>query len=209
MRAGRITRRGLECAVPPSLTWVLGAQVPHLLVMRVRQFCSSEGPAQAPNGSISDTACLLEVNWYRAGTGDREGLPPSWGAVLGSGVGTAEVIELLTHPPDDSNVTGSFHAPVDAAGVRMRVSGHEANPGYRLRPALMDLELQECQAERGASRLQLAWTVTPTGAVESVTATGADDAVNACVKEKLEQLTLTCTPTGEPIPMQTTLCLAN
>ncbi len=90
----------------------------------------------------------------------------------------------------------------------MTVAPMETNPGYRLRSAIGGLGIEECQAERGANQLQLSWTVTPTGAIESARVQGGDEAIRSCVREKLEQLALPCTPSGDPIAMQTTLCLA-
>jgi len=207
--AGKTSRRGVACAAAPSLSWVLGARIEHLVVARYTHQCSEETPM---NSDLEPTgppriACAVHVSWSRAGSRNPDGLPPARSIRVPTDADTAAIIEALTQPPDDSRVVGSLSSMMEGRG-RMRLAAVDGGSGYRLRSAVDELEVGECQAERGASQLQLAWTVTPTGAVESVTVAGGDDAVNACVKDKLEQLSLSCTPGGEPVEMQTTLCLA-
>ncbi len=211
VEAGKTSSRGPVCAVPPSLTWVLGAQVSNLVVAKVDQSCRESTPVDAnmqPTGP-AETVCDLLISWRRAGSLSDDGLPPLFRRTLPATPTTEATVAALTaDPPRDSAILGALGG-LGGSGARMSVGAIEGDPGYRIRAALEALEINGCQTERGANRLQLAWTVSATGAIESVTATGGDDAVNACVKAKLEQLTLTCTPGGDPIPMQTTLCLAN
>lgn len=211
IEAGKTSSRGPVCAAPPSLTWVLGSQVPNLVVAKVDQSCHDATPIDEnmqPTGP-AETVCDLIISWRRAGSLSDEGLPPLFRRTLPASPTTEAMVATLTaDPPRDSAIFGALGG-LGGSGARMSVGAIDGDPGYRIRAALEALEINGCQTERGASRLELAWTVTPTGVVESVAVEGGDDTVNTCVKAKLEQLTLTCTPSGDPIPMQTTLCLAN
>jgi len=209
VEASKTSRRGPECAAAPSLSWVLGAQVENLVVASVEQACHAviEVDENGRGAEAAERMCELTIGWHRAGSSDTEGLPPSFRRELPTEVTTQAVVESLSSDPaPQGGLLGALSG--GGSAVRLRVAAVETNPGYRLRTALGDLDLSECQTERGASELQLGWTVTPTGAVESVTVQGGEDAVSACVREKLQQLAFPCTPSGDPIAFQTTLCLA-
>lgn len=209
VEAGKTSRRGPECAAAPSLTWVLGAQVENLVVAKVTQACHEvvEVDENGRGTEAAERMCELTIGWHRAGSSETEGLPSFFRRELPTEVTTAAIVESLSsEPPDRAGILGALGGGGNA--VRLNVSPAETNPGYRLRSALGELELSECQTQRGASQLQLGWTVTPTGAVESVTVQGGDEAVSTCVREKLQQLAFPCTPSGDPLAMQTTLCLA-
>ena len=209
VEGGRTSLRGPECAAPPSLSWVLGSQNPNLVVARVSHSCGDVMRLDSELEPIgpSHRECRVHVRWSRAGSLDETGLPRDMAVEVDPNADTAAMIDAATSEDPAARQIGSYR-PTGADGVAVHLAPIAANPGFALRTALMRAAIVACQPQRGANRLQLGWTVTPTGTVEAVTVEGGDPRVNECVKQKLEQLALPCTPDGAPIAMQTTLCLA-
>jgi len=198
--SGRTRAGGPVCAAPPTLPWILGAGQ-NLVVATVRHECGEVlNQGQQPTGERS---CHLSLLWSRAGSKDREGLPDDRHRIdLPAEADTAAVVAALESEPVGGGLFGM------GGMVRVSVAEVEGNPGYGLGRAIEGLDLRSCRAEPGVSELRARWSVTPTGALDEVVVEGGDEAVNACVKAKLEALRLPCPPGGAQA-MSTAICIAN
>ena len=206
VESGRLERRGPVCATPPSIEWVLGLRERNLVVAEVAHRCET---IETEEGE--DTVCRLEVVFSRAGS--TEGVPYGRMADVPADADARALATIIgSWDAGDISLEGEFEGR-----RRLSVAPVEGNPGYRIRRALVDLSLHECEAFHGLAELNLRWTVTPAGVVEDVgvewngevlAESGTLEALFGCVKRKLETLKLPCTPNGEPQEMSTSVCLS-
>lgn len=216
---------GPVCGQPPPIPALLAARHPNLVVASVSTWCADVDD-DAPDAG-DRTRCTLSVDFDRAGTDDRGGLPPYRAVDLQGAPSDAaswvNAASRLGDPDAGTAMAGILGGVLGGEAGVFRLLGHaDIDPWLRVVPTLEGWgrdaprrALTACATRTGGvGSYRLGWTISPNGIAQDVTVTpitpptdGSAERVAACVREALSRVAFPCPRAEAPVPVTARLCL--
>jgi hypothetical protein len=217
---------GPACGQPPPLAALLAARHPNLVVGVVETWCGTieegEGASAHERGY-----CTLSVVFHRAGSGDRDGLPPNRAVdVTGDPADVQRWVAAaaqLGDPRVEASMGGLLGALMGGEGEVFRVLGYgESDPWLRVGATLRSDDesaprdaLVACATrEGGVGSYRASWTIAPDGAardvavaVQTAPTDGSGDRVAECLRAALGRVAFPCPRGGAAAPVSARLCV--
>lgn len=205
----RLHPRAPVCGQAPPLPAVIAHKRRNLIIGEITTTCLWQGNTER---------CGLLVQYVRAGSEDRSGLPQATFAKVASReVPAAEWIaaaDRLALDEGAANILGAVSAGKASTIFFELASYRDDDPWLRVASTL-DSDTQERLAAcvDAPASFDASFTVSPTGktqkvALTPVTAPPADSKVSACVKQALEATPWPCPLDGKPAKVSVRMCVA-